>query len=120
MYNLMLKAKLHRARVTQVDPHYEGSCAIDENLLNQAGILAYEQIHIYNITNGHRWVTYAISSSSHSGEILVNGAAARLALPGDIIIICAYTWMPAEESRQFKPVIIRLDEHNCPTHEITS
>ena len=90
MLTTMLKAKLHRARVTHSELEYEGSCAIDGHLLDQSGIHEYEQIHLYNVNTGARLVTYAIRAEDHSGIISVNGAAARLAAPGDILIICAY------------------------------
>ncbi len=86
----LLKAKIHRATVTHAELHYEGSCAIDGRLLDVSGIREYEQIHIYNINNGERFVTYAIRGEQGSGIISINGAAAHLAQPGDLIIIAAY------------------------------
>lgn len=108
----MLKAKLHQARVTHAELEYEGSCAIDGNLLDMAGILEYEQIQIYNIDNGERFTTYAIRAEEGSGMISVNGAAAHKARPGDRIIICAYGSMPETEVVAHKPRLIYLDEHN--------
>ncbi|MDE2139397.1 MAG: aspartate 1-decarboxylase [Gammaproteobacteria bacterium] len=108
----LLKAKLHRARVTGVELDYEGSCAIDANLLEAAGILAYEQIQIYNVTNGERLTTYAIRAAAGSGTISVNGSAAHRAKPGDIVIICAYVQMHAAEAVSHKPRLVYLDEHN--------
>jgi aspartate 1-decarboxylase len=90
MQSTMLKAKLHRARVTHSELEYEGSCAIDGLLLESTGIREYEQIQIYNVNNGERFTTYAIRAQDGSGIVSVNGAAARLAAPGDILIICAY------------------------------
>jgi len=90
MHLNMLKAKIHRATVTHAELHYEGSCAIDGRLLDTSGIREYEQIHIYNVNNGQRFVTYAIRADEGSGIISINGAAAHRAAPGDIIIICAY------------------------------
>src|SRR6478609_7354976 len=86
----MLKAKIHRATVTHAELHYEGSCAIDGRLLDISGIREYEQIHIYNVQNGARFVTYAIRAEEGSGIISINGAAAHRASPGDLIIIAAY------------------------------
>lgn len=108
----MLKAKLHRARVTHAELEYEGSCAIDGRLLDFSGIREYEQIHIYNVTNGERFVTYAIRAAEGSGIISVNGAAAHKASPGDIIIICAYVGLSQQELAVYKPVLVYLDEKN--------
>lgn len=108
----LLKAKLHLATVTHSELWYEGSCAIDGYLLDRAGIREYEQIHIYNLTNGERFVTYAIRAEEHSGIVSVNGAAARLAVPGDRLIICSYALLSAEEARHFRPTLIYLDEKN--------
>lgn len=112
----MLKAKLHRACVTQVELDYEGSCAIDEALLEAADIREYEQIHIYNIDNGERFVTYAIRAERGSGMISVNGAAAHKASPGDRVIICSYAAFSAQELAHFSPRLIYLDERNTITH----
>ncbi len=108
----LLKAKLHRACVTHVELDYEGSCAIDENLLKAAGILEYEQIHIYNVANGERFVTYAIRAEAGSQIISINGAAAHKATVGDRVIICAYTNLDESEARRFKPDLVYLDESN--------
>ena len=102
MNRVMLKSKLHRACVTQVELEYEGSCAIDENLLDAADIHEYEQIHIYNIDNGERFVTYAIRAERGSGTISVNGAAAHKATQGDRVIICTYSALSQQEQSQFK------------------
>ncbi len=112
MYVTVLKAKLHRARVTHSELAYEGSCAIDSELLAQAGIYEYEQIHLYNVTNGERFVTYAICAEAGSGMVSVNGAAARRAAVGDVLIICAYAALSQEELVQHRPTLIYLDEHN--------
>ncbi|MCA1798180.1 MAG: aspartate 1-decarboxylase [Xanthomonadaceae bacterium] len=112
----LLKCKLHRATVTHAELDYEGSCAIDGRLLDAAGILAYEQIQIYNITNGERFTTYAIRAEEGSGIISVNGAAAHRASPGDRVIICAYAQLNAAEAANFKPKLVYLDEHNNVTH----
>ena len=108
----LLKAKLHRACVTHAEVDYEGSCAIDGNLLDTAGILDYEQIQIYNVSNGERFTTYAIRAEAGSGIISVNGAAAHRAQPGDRVIICSYAALGANEASHFKPRLIYLDEHN--------
>jgi len=116
MLTTMLKAKLHRARVTHSELEYEGSCAIDGKLLEISGIREYEQIEIYNATNGERFTTYAIRAEDGSGIISVNGAAAHKANPGDIVIICAYVGLSQQELATFKPKLVYLDEHNNITH----
>ncbi|MDT8409757.1 MAG: aspartate 1-decarboxylase [Wenzhouxiangellaceae bacterium] len=108
----MLKAKIHRATVTHAELDYEGSCAIDENLLETAGILEYEQIHIYNIANGERLITYAIRAEAGSGIISVNGAAAHKASPGDLLIICAFGEVAAAEAARHKPRLVYPDAQN--------
>jgi len=108
----LLKAKLHRATVTHAEPDYEGSCAIDSELLQAAGIRAYEQIHLYNISNGERLVTYAIRAASGSGIISVNGAAAHRADPGDRVILCAYAGMSEAEAERHQPRLIYLGPGN--------
>ena len=112
MLTTLLKAKLHRARVTHSELEYEGSCAIDGELLALSGIREYEQIHIYNVNNGARFITYAIRAESGSGIISVNGAAARHAAPNDIVIICAYAAFDQNELDAFKPALIYVNEHN--------
>lgn len=112
MQQTLLKAKLHHAYVTHSELEYEGSCAIDGHLLDSAGIVEYEQIHIYNTTNGERFITYAIRAEHHSGIISVNGAAAHKANKGDRIIICAYASLNQQELANFKPSLIYLDIHN--------
>jgi len=111
----LLKAKLHRARVSHAELDYEGSCAIDSQLLDAAGMLDYEQIQIYNVTNGERFTTYAMRAEAGSGIISINGAAAHRAKPGDIIIICAYCQLNAAEAINHKPRLIYLNEHNKVT-----
>jgi len=112
----MLKAKLHRARVTHSELEYEGSCAIDGHLLDTAGIREYEQIDIYNATNGERFTTYAIRAEDGSGIVSVNGAAAHKANPGDIVIICAYVGLSQQEAAVHEPTLVYVDEQNCITH----
>ena len=108
----VLKCKLHRACVTHSELDYEGSCAIDSDLLKLAGIREYEQIQIYNVANGERFTTYAIQAEAGSRVISVNGAAAHKASPGDRVIICSYATLEEQELEQFKPNLVYLDEHN--------
>ncbi len=115
MQLIILKAKLHKACVTHSELEYEGSCAIDGALLEQAGIHEYEQIHIYNLNNGERFTTYAIRADTGSGIISINGAAAHKANPGDRVIICAYTQLAQHEVANFKPTLVYLDENNRVT-----
>ena len=111
----LLKCKLHRACVTHAELDYEGSCAIDEDLMRLADIREYEQIQIYNVANGERFTTYAIRAAAGSRVISVNGAAAHKAHPGDRVIICAYAAMDEAEVEVFKPSLVYLDEHNQVT-----
>jgi aspartate 1-decarboxylase len=115
MHTTMLKAKLHRLRVTHSELEYEGSCAIDGKLLDLSGIREYEQIQIYNVNNGERFTTYAIRAEDGSGIISVNGAAARLASPNDIVIIAAYVGLTQAELLNYAPTLIYVDNHNRPT-----
>lgn len=108
----MLKGKLHQACITHAELHYEGSCAIDEDLLDAAGILINEQIQIYNINNANRFTTYAIPAPRGSRIISVNGAAALLANPGDRVIICAYAMFEQNEAAAFKPKVAMLSDEN--------
>lgn len=112
MQRTMLKAKLHRVRVTHSELHYEGSCAIDEDLLNAADIREYQQIDIYNVSNGERFTTYAIRAQRGSGIISVNGAAAHKANPDDILIIATYALYSELELQKFHPQLVYVDEHN--------
>lgn len=112
MITNMLKAKIHRATVTQVELDYEGSCAIDEDLLEASGIREYEQIEIYNITSGERFSTYAIRGEASSGMISINGAAAHKADVGDLIIIAAYVGLDAQELIDYKPRLVYVDAKN--------
>lgn len=108
----LLKCKLHRACVTHAELEYEGSCAIDEDLMRAAGIREYEQLHIYNVTNGERFSTYAIRAEAGSRIISINGAAAHKAAPQDRIIICCYAVMTEAEAGSFAPTLVYLNEHN--------
>lgn len=116
MQCIMLKAKLHRACVTHAELDYEGSCAIDGDLLDLSGIREYEQIQIYNVANGQRFTTYAIRAESGSGMISVNGAAAHKAQPGDRVIICTYAQFAEEELAAFKPRLVYCNEDNSVSH----
>jgi len=108
----MLKAKLHKACVTHAELDYEGSCAIDGNLLDSAGIREFEQIQLYNISNGERFTTYAIRAEKASGIISVNGAAAHKAAVGDRVIICAYAGYTEAELLNHQPKLVYLDDVN--------
>ncbi len=120
MHTTMLKAKLHRATVTHAELGYEGSCAIDGHILDFAGIREYEQIQIYNINNGERFTTYAIRAEDGSGIFSVNGAAARRACPGDLIIVCTYAVLDEKELAGFKPTLVYFDESNRISHSSES
>ena len=108
----MMKAKLHRATVTQADLEYEGSIAIDRDLLDTSGILPHEQVDVLNITTGARFTTYAIEAPRGSRVIGVNGAAARLVQKGDKVIVVNYFQLPAEEARNYNPSVVLLDDDN--------
>jgi aspartate 1-decarboxylase len=110
----LMKAKLHRATVTQADLDYEGSIAIDRDLLEASGILPHEQVDVLNITNGQRFTTYAIEAPRGSRVVGVNGAAARLVQKNDKVIVVAYCQMPAEEARNYAPNVVLLDDENRP------
>jgi aspartate 1-decarboxylase len=112
----MLKAKIHRATVTHAELHYEGSIAVDGDLLDAAGIREYEQIHAWNVNNGERFVTYALRAEEGSGIISVNGSAAHRAQPGDIIIIAAFATLSEAEAAVFKPMLVYVDAQNRVTH----
>jgi aspartate 1-decarboxylase len=108
----LMRAKLHRATITQADLNYEGSISIDTDLLEVSGILLHEQVDVLNINNGERFTTYTIPAQAGSGEIKVNGAAARLVHIGDQVIIIAYGRMDMKEAKDFQPKVIILDEKN--------
>ncbi|HET8903524.1 MAG TPA: aspartate 1-decarboxylase [Saccharospirillum sp.] len=113
---IMLKAKLHKAKVTHAVLNYEGSCAIGGDLLDMAGIREFEQIQIYNVTNGERFTTYAIRGENNSGMISVNGAAAHKASVGDTVIICAYANFSEAELETFKPRMLYMNDDNTVSH----
>lgn len=112
MLTNMLKAKLHQATVTQAELHYDGSCAIDEDLIEAAGMREFEAIDIYNINNGERFTTYIIKGERGSKMISMNGAAARKVQVGDRVIIATYGQFSEEELAKYKPNLVYLDEHN--------
>lgn len=112
MQRIMLRAKIHRATVTQCDLNYEGSCGIDEDLLDAADIREFEKIELYNVNNGERFSTYAIKGKRGTGEISLNGAAARLAHLGDLLIICTYAPMTDEEIAGYQQKIVFVDDKN--------
>ena len=114
MQNVILKGKLHRVTVTGTDLHYEGSISIDRLLLELAGIHEFEKVEIYNINTGERFETYAIASKEGSGVVALNGAAARKAMKGDLLIVCSYVLLSSEELRTYKPTVIRVDGNNTP------
>jgi len=112
MKRIMLRAKIHRVTVTQCDLTYEGSCGIDQDLLDAADIVAYERIELYNVNNGERFSTYAIPGARGTGEISLNGAAARRAHLGDLLIICTYGPMQQTEIDDYQPKIVFVDDNN--------
>jgi aspartate 1-decarboxylase len=114
MLRTMLQAKLHRVRVTEADLHYEGSCGIDRGLLDASGILPNQYIELYNINNGERFSTYVIEAPRGSGTISLNGAAARKAMVGDLLIICTYSQYSETELAACKPVVVLVDGMNQP------
>jgi len=113
----MLKGKIHRARVTDVNLEYEGSITIDRLLMEAADILPYQMVHALDVNNGARFETYAIEGERGSGEICINGAAARLVAKGDLVIILAYEVMDEEQARSSRPRLVYVDEHNVPRKE---
>ncbi|WP_020469941.1 aspartate 1-decarboxylase [Zavarzinella formosa] len=116
MQRVMFKSKIHRATVTEADLHYEGSLTIDEALMEAADILPYEQIHVWDVTNGARLVTYALAGVRGSGSICVNGAGAHLVKPGDLVIVATYTTMTTKKARKYEPTVILVDEKNKIRH----
>ena len=112
MLRTMLQAKLHCVRVSEADLHYEGSCGIDEALLELSGLLENQYIEIYNVTNGERFATYVIKAPRGSGTISLNGAAARKAMVGDKLIIAAYSQYSEAELKSHEPIVVLVDEHN--------
>ena len=115
----VFKSKIHRATVTHADLEYEGSVTVDSDLLDAAEILPYEAIHIWNVTRGSRLVTYALPGPRGSGAICVNGAAAHLNKPGDMVILATCADMTREEARQHRPVVVRVDAQNRQTDDVS-
>ena len=116
---IMLKSKIHRAHVTDGNIDYEGSITIDRKLMNEADILPYEQVQVLNINSGARFTTYAIEGEKKSGEICLNGAAARLAVKGDIVIILSYYHVSDEEARSLTPKVVYVDAKNAITKVVS-
>jgi aspartate 1-decarboxylase len=112
MFRTMMKAKIHRATVTDANLDYHGSITIDEALLEKAGMIPYEQVDIYNITNGERFTTYAIKGPRDSGVICINGAAAHKAKKGDLVIIVSYAMFEEKELVNFEPKVVFVDREN--------
>ena len=115
----VFKSKIHRATVTHADLEYEGSVTVDSDLLDAAEILPYEAIHIWNVTRGSRLMTYALPGPRGSGAICVNGAAAHLNKPGDLVILATFAEMTREEARQHRPVVVRVDAQNRQTDDVS-
>lgn len=117
MQRQMLMGKIHRATVTEADLHYVGSCTVDQDLLDAAGLLPGQAVDIVDVTNGSRLTTYVIAGERGSGVVCINGAAAHLVQPGDIVIMIAYGWMDDAEAREFEPSIVFVDANNRILHE---
>ena len=116
MRRILFKSKIHRATVTQADLHYEGSVTIDVDLMKAADILPYEKVAIWNVTRGSRVETYALEGPSGSGVICINGAAAHLNQPGDLVIIATYAEVEDAEARAWKPTVVFVDADNRQKH----
>lgn len=114
MKRVLLKSKIHRATVTEANLEYNGSVTIDQDLMEAADIVEYEQVQIYNITSGTRLTTYAITGEPGSGVICINGAAAHLVKPHDLVIIASYAEYKEKESRRHQPKVVLVDGQNCP------
>jgi aspartate 1-decarboxylase len=115
----VFKSKIHRATVTHADLEYEGSVTVDSDLLDAAEILPYEAVHIWNVTRGSRLMTYALPGPRGSGAICVNGAAAHLNKPGDLVILATFAEMTREEAQKYRPVVVRVDAHNRQTDDVS-
>ena len=112
MQRFMLKSKIHRATLTGTELDYEGSITIDRDLLDAAEILPGEQVHVLNLSNAQRLITYAIEAPRGSGTVLLNGPAARLAVPGDLVIVISYCAVSDDEARSLKPNVVLVDKQN--------
>ena len=117
MQRFMLKSKIHRATLTGTELDYEGSITVDQNLLEKADMLPGEQVHVLNINNGQRLVTYTISAPRGSGTVLLNGPAARLGTVGDKVIIISYCQVPAEKAKELQVKIVTVDDGNKPKEQ---
>ncbi|NPB06869.1 MAG: aspartate 1-decarboxylase [Aquificae bacterium] len=117
MLRVVLKSKLHRLTVTGADLHYEGSLSLDEELMELADLVPFERVDVYNINNGARFQTYVIPAPRGSGEVKLNGAAARLGAAGDLIIVASYVYLNEEELKSFKPKLVFVDGRNRPLKE---
>ncbi|MBI1392844.1 MAG: aspartate 1-decarboxylase [Alphaproteobacteria bacterium] len=113
MYLTLLKTKLHGATVTKTDLHYEGSIAIDENLMDAAGLVEFERVDVWNVTCGSRIETYVIKGERGAGEVMLNGGAARHAEPGDKVVIAAFATVEADTARNYKPTVVIMGEGNA-------
>ncbi len=114
MYRTLLKSKIHRATVTDANLHYEGSVTIDSSLMELTDICEHEQVHIYDVNNGNRLITYAIPGEPGSGDICINGAAAHLVSPGDLVIICTYAQYEPQDVGPHRPKVVMVDSRNRP------
>ncbi len=114
MRRTVFKSKIHRATVTEANLDYEGSISVDQDLLDAADILENEQVHVWDVTNGTRLVTYALSAPAGSGRVCVNGAGAHLIKPGDLVIIATFTQMRTREARKYQPTVVLVGENNRP------
>ena len=112
MFRVMFKSKIHRATVTGANVDYEGSLTIDSDLLKAADILPNEQIHVWDVTNGTRLVTYALAGPKGSGIVCVNGAGAHLVKPGDLIIVATYTTLTSKKAKKYEPTVVFVDADN--------
>jgi aspartate 1-decarboxylase len=112
MTRKLLRGKIHRATVTGADLHYEGSVTIDQDLMDACDLVDHEAVHIWNVTNGNRFETYAIAGERGSGVVCVNGAAAHQVAKGDLVIIAAFSWMAENEARAWKPHVVFVDAKN--------
>lgn len=114
MRRTVFKSKIHRATVTEANLDYEGSISVDQDLLDAADILEHEQVHVWDVTNGTRLITYALSAPAGSGRVCVNGAGAHLIKPGDLVIIATFTQMKTREARKYQPTVVLVGENNRP------
>jgi len=114
MQRHLMKSKIHRATITSADLHYEGSLTVDEDLLDAADLHAYEEVQVVNVNNGARFTTYAIPGPRGSGVIQLNGAAARLGMPGDLVIVISYGIFDEAEAARHQPTVVFVDERNRP------